>query len=295
MSDLRPPTLSSAPAAGSASLGQFEILAAVARREAGLMIPRQKAPMVFSRLTKRLRALGLGDFSAYCRLIESDDGAAERRQLVSTLTTNVTAFFREAHHFETLARDVMPELVARAKSGRPVRLWSAGCSSGPEPYSIAMVILEHLPDAGSHDLRILATDINSGVLRTAQAGIFDERQMEPISPERRRSFFEPAAAGPAAAPQYRLRDRVRALVAFRELNLIGPWPMRGQFDAIFCRNVVIYFDKQTQATLWPRFHDACRTGGYLFLGHSERLDDTHCGEFRPCGTTTYRRLPASRK
>lgn len=280
--------LPSVQAVDRQSLEEFDILARVAKQDAGLVIPREKAPMVFARLTRRLRALGMSDRSEYCRLIESKEGQAERRELISALTTNVTGFFRENHHFETLANEVMPPLVERARSGGRVRIWSAGCSSGPEPYSAAMIVLEQLPEAPRLDVKILATDIDPAVLRVARAGCFSSTLLEPVSLERRNRFFGRSNNGSSSA-EYQVNEDVRSLVSFRELNLLGQWPMKGTFDAIFCRNVVIYFDKKTQSMLWPRFGDACAPGGFFFLGHSERLDETNATDFRSCGTTTYRR------
>ncbi len=276
------------------SMREFEVLATIAKKEAGLVIPREKAPMVFARITKRLRALGISDRGTYCKLVSAPEGAEERRNLVSTLTTNVTSFFREQHHFDTLARDIIPTLRKRLKSGKPVRLWSAGCSSGQEPYSIAMVILEHFENASSQDIRILATDIDPNVLQVAKSGTYDEKQISSISPERRARFFRPSRHENTSNESFRACDAVKELVSFRELNLLGKWPFKGQFDVIFCRNVVIYFDREAQNSLWRRFQMHTRDGGYLFLGHSERMDESCLDEFSPCGTTTYRRTATER-
>lgn len=277
------------PELDAGSLKEFEILARIARQEAGLVIPPEKAPMVFARVSKRLRALGLKDRGDYCRMVEDQNEVVERRLLVSALTTNVTSFFREAHHFETLAERILPELVRQARSGQRVRIWSAGCSTGPEPYSIAMVVLEKCPEAASLDIKILATDIDPVALSAARSGCFAENQVSSISRARQKSFFKARSLRSSSDENTKIADKVASLISFRELNLVAPWPMKFQFDVIFCRNVVIYFDRETQISLWPRFAQVCKPGGYLFLGHSERLDDSNLCHFRSIGTTTYQR------
>lgn len=263
----------------------FDTIARIAREDAGLSIPPEKAPMVFARLTKRLRALGISDRSEYCRLVQTPDGAEERRKLICTLTTNVTGFFREAHHFEMIATEILPQLAVRARQGDRVRFWSAGCSSGQEPYTLAMVVLDAIPEARDLDVRILATDIDTDILAMAKRAEYDEMALAPLSPVMRKKFVhETSERGKLG-----LAQDVRQLVSFRELNLLGKWPMRGPFDLILCRNVVIYFDQVTQNALWPRFESVCAPGGHLFLGHSERIDQDNAGRFQPVATTTYRR------
>ncbi|RYH09739.1 protein-glutamate O-methyltransferase CheR [Tropicimonas sp. IMCC6043] len=271
------------------ALRDFETLARIAREEAGLVIPPEKAAMVFSRVSKRLRALGISDRSVYCKMLESRDETAERRQLVSALTTNVTSFFREPHHFDTLKEAILPELTGRARAGERVRIWSAGCSTGPEPYSIAMAVFEKCPEALDLDIKILATDIDPAALATARSGSYSSSQVSAISEDRRRLFFRKPDASTHGSECAQVSDRLTGLISFRELNLLASWPMKFKFDVIFCRNVVIYFDRETQNALWPRFAQACRPGGYLFVGHSERLDDDSLPHFRSVGTTTYQR------
>jgi chemotaxis protein methyltransferase CheR len=278
-----------ARAVSARDLAQFDRIAAFAREEAGLVLPRDKAPMVLARVGKRLRALGLTSLAEYCAHLDRDDADGERRELLYTLTTNVTSFLREEHHFEALSTRLLPELVARARSGGRVRIWSAGCSSGQEPYGLAMLVLDHMSDAAEHDLRILATDVDRNILRLARAGVYDAHQVEPLPKAWRDRFLAPAPAE-AGRPGFRVADAVRRLVTFRELNLLHNWPMKGLFDIVFCRNVVIYFDRHTQAALWPRFAAALQPGGTLFLGHSERIDTGQCPEFRVVGTTMYQRV-----
>ncbi|MEL6517322.1 MAG: protein-glutamate O-methyltransferase [Pseudomonadota bacterium] len=284
------PAPSPAPSAASARLNPsgFARVAALAKREAGLTIPETKQAMVQSRLSRRLRATGLNDFDSYLKLVESTHGVDERDHMISALTTNVSHFFREDHHFDTLRSTVLPPLIDRLHSGGRVRIWSAGCSSGQEPYSIAITLLEALPDAKRYDIRILATDIDRAILTKARAGRYDARQISGLNAERQRKFF---TQGPDK-DTWQVTPALQDLISFRRLNLIEPWPMRGQFDVIFCRNVVIYFNPQTQSTLWPRFAAALHPDAWFFLGHSERIQDGDAHLFRPEGVTSYR-LPTS--
>ncbi|MBM7067817.1 protein-glutamate O-methyltransferase CheR [Actibacterium sp. 188UL27-1] len=263
----------------------FTLVAKIAHEHAGLLIPREKASMVFSRMGKRLKALSISDYRSYCDLLESEEGHWERRQLISILTTNVTGFLREAHHFVKLENDILPDLIQRAKKGQRVRIWSAGCSSGEEPYSAAMAILSAFPNASSHDIRILATDIDLPILETARSGLYPESSLKPLPTTWQRDFF---CAIPEQA-HFQISDMVKQMVAFRELNLMDAWPFSGQFDVIFCRNVVIYFSQATQYQLWPRFEAACRPGGTIFVGHSERIEHHNAPSFNMVGQTTYKR------
>ncbi len=266
---------------------QFEKISQIAHQEAGLVFPESKSSLVSSRLVKRLRALQLQDFNQYCDLVNSPDGAEEKRNMISALTTNISSFFRENHHFKTLAEDALPPLVARAKQGGRVRLWSAGSSVGMEAYSIAMTLLKQLPDAPKLDVKILASDIDTKVLGVGRQGRYDADQIEGVPPADRSSFFtEETHQGET---MYQANDAMRSLVAFRELNLLKPWPVNGTFDIVFCRNTVIYFDDDTQRALWPRFQNAMAPDGWLFVGHSERVPEDSGTDFRTCGMTVYRR------
>jgi chemotaxis protein methyltransferase CheR len=264
----------------------FACIAEIAHREAGLFLPAGKQAMVRTRLARRLRALGLTSYEAYCEVVRAPVNATERGMMISALTTNVSSFFREAHHFDILRDKVLPPLVAGLARGRRVRIWSAGCSNGQEPYSIAIT----LRDAGlppGADLRILATDIDPVVVAHARAGEYADHMMGGIDDGRRRRYFEPVPGRDEVT--WRAADTLRDLVVFRELNLLGDWPMRGRFDAIFCRNVVIYFDQDTQNLLWQRFAGALAPGGWLFLGHSERVSERNLHLLANRGVTTYQR------
>jgi chemotaxis protein methyltransferase CheR len=263
----------------------FRRIAALMHGEAGIHLPDGKAALVYSRLARRLRALGLQSFKHYCGLIESDEGADERQRLLAALTTNVTRFLREPHHFEHLRTKLAPALIERARQGGRVRLWSAGCSSGEEPYSIGLALLETAPDVHRFDIKILATDINVDVLATGRAGLYSQSIVEPIPKDVLRRWFEPARTD--EGPGWRVSGALSALVSFRELNLVGPWPMSGRFDVIFCRNTVIYFDEPVQTAFWRRLPDVMTPGAHVFIGHSERLHDPD-KRFVSAGMTTYR-------
>lgn len=260
----------------------FRAIAAMAQADAGIHLPSSKASLVYSRLAKRLRALHLSSFRDYCALVGSHEGAAERVEMLCALTTNVTRFFRERHHFEHLERDVLPALVERARAGGKARLWSAACSTGQEAYSIALSILAVEPQAARLDIKVLATDIDPHVIAEARAGVYRESALVDVPADMRARRFPPRG------DDFEADADLRALVAFRVLNLNGPWPMRGQFDAIFCRNVAIYFDEPTQHALWARFATRMARGGWLYIGHSERVAGPAAAELAPGGVTAYR-------
>jgi chemotaxis protein methyltransferase CheR len=264
----------------------FQQIAAIAHNDAGIDLSEAKASLVYSRLAKRLRTLNLPTFRSYCDVLAKDQGGEERQQMVAALTTNVTRFFREPHHFQHLKEQVLPALVSRARSGAAVRIWSAACSSGEEPYSIALTILKVLPDAASLNVRILATDIDPTVLRKGEAGVYSEAALEAVPKEMRQRWFVPH--GDRGDKAWRAGDELRKLVAFRKLNLIGEWPMRGPFHAIMCRNALIYFKEETQVEIWRRFAPLLVPGGWLYVGHSERLFGDAAPYFSNEAITTYR-------
>ena len=263
----------------------FRRVSAMLHADSGIHLPDSKATLVYSRLAKRLRGLGLRSFRDYCELIAGAEGASERQAMLAALTTNVTRFFREPHHFDHLHDNLLPELIAEAKAGGRVRLWSAGCSTGQEPYSIALTVLAAFPDAGSYDFRILATDIDPVVLETAKAAVYGADAIAAIPPPMRKRWLE-QVGGARGEPSWRMGEEVRDLVAFRELNLNGAWPIKGRFQAIFCRNVAIYFEEPTQARIWARFGDLMTERARLYIGHSERVNDDD--RFQSDGLTVYR-------
>ena len=246
----------------------FEFLREYIREHSGIALSDAKRQLVYTRLVRRLRSLKLTGFDEYCDLIHRRDHE-ELVELVNAITTNLTGFFREPHHFDYLACPVLPDLMGRNPQGRRLRLWSAGCSTGEEPYSMAMVARECVPRAAGWDLKILATDIDSNVLAKAQAGTYPEERTDGISAERLRRWFRRGARSNAGL--VKVDAEAASLVTFKKLNLLDTWPMAGPFDVIFCRNVVIYFDKPTQKALFDRMADILVDRGYLFIGHSESL------------------------
>lgn len=259
----------------------FKTIAQIVHAHAGIYLPEGKAALVYSRLAKRLRSLGLRNFREYCKLVQTAEGVDERQAMAAALTTNVTRFMREPHHFEHLEQEVMPHLTRRARAGGRVRLWSAACSNGQEPYSIAITVLSAMPEACDLDVKILATDIDPNMIAEGKAGIYNDDALSALPLHHRRRWFEKTAEGWSVAAE------LRQLVAFRELNLVGPWPMKGRFDVIFCRNVVIYFDDETQERIWERFVPALNPGGVLYIGHSERVTGPAVAQLETCGLTAY--------
>jgi chemotaxis protein methyltransferase CheR len=264
----------------------FQQIAAMLHADAGIHLPESKATLVYSRLAKRLRSLGLKNFRDYCAIVAENGGAEERQQMLAALTTNVTRFFREPHHFEHLRKEVLPPLIEVAKRGGRVRLWSAACSNGAEPYSIALTVLSVLPNALSFDFKILATDIDPNMIAEGSAGIYNDTALHPVPADLRQRYFIPTRG--QSGKTWEAGEALRSLITFRELNLIGSWPMRGKFDAIFCRNVVIYFEDDTQAKLWSRFVPHLAPHARLYIGHSERLSGPAAALFESEAITTYR-------
>ena len=265
------------------SWSDFRQIAQLVHAGAGITLPENKVNLVYSRLAKRLRAIGVKTFRDYCALVTSSRGLDERQAMIAALTTNVTRFFREMHHFDHL-RQLLPQLLERAKKGERIRFWSAGCSSGEEPYSLALTILDMIPDAAALDMLVLATDIDPNVLAHAERGVYRASQLEDIPLALRRNRLQTLRA--ESDMSFRVGEEVRSLVRFRELNLLGAWPMTRKFDVIFCRNVMIYFDEKTQHDLCARYAAALNPGGVLYVGHSERVDSNL--PFELVGQTAYR-------
>jgi chemotaxis protein methyltransferase CheR len=248
------------------SAAQFRRICRILYQQCGISLREGKEALVRSRLSRRLRRLGLQNFDQYIEMVESDGSGSELQTLVDSLTTNKTSFFREPQHFAFLQAQLLPQL---CRERRPVRFWSAGCSTGEEPYSLAILLLEKIPSIEKADWRILATDISDRVLSEARMGEYAPERLEDVPPAYLRSYFRSAA--PAESSRFAVTDSVRALIRFARLNLMKDWPMQGPFDAIFCRNVMIYFDLSTRKELVGRFVRKLRPGGYLFVGHSESL------------------------
>jgi chemotaxis protein methyltransferase CheR len=265
----------------------FARLAKLAESEIGIHFAPSKQALLYSRLAKRLRLLQLQSFQQYVELVFSEEGKAERRQMLDLLTTNVTRFFREPHHFEHLKTKILPGAIDRLKRKGKLRIWSAGCSSGQEPYSIALTILSLLPDARSYDVRILATDISNPILQKAKEGRYSREEVQDIPRDMQTKWLD------AADDNFEMGEAARSLIAFRPLNLLGAWPMKGQFDIIFCRNVMIYFKEDIQSSIWRKFLPLLSEGSVAYIGHSERVPSTVAHHFSIDGVTTFRRVKGS--
>lgn len=234
----------------------------------GVHLADSKKELVRARIGKRLRALGCTGFRQYLEIVSSPGGRRELAYMVDLLTTNQTFFFREPAHFQFLKKEVFPHLRALP---RPFRIWSAGCASGEEPYSIAILLLEEIPGVIRRDVKILATDLSRRALAKAGEGVYDEGQLRCVPLPLRSRYFTLLPSGAERRSRYRVTAEVRALVRIAWMNLMDPWPMRGPFDVIFCRNVMIYFDRATRERLVQRFSAHLSPGGYLMVGHSESL------------------------
>ena len=266
----------------------FDFLRSLAQQHAGIVLADHKRRMVHRRVSKRLAALGVDSFSSYSALLQSPAGTEELEHFINALTTNKTEFFRERHHFDHLVASAVPNLLKnrnRDANGR-FRVWSAGCSFGPEPYSIAMSLRDGVPEIANWNTKILATDIDTDVLERARKGCYREDDIDAVPPHLRSVYFSKLREDGGI---YRIAPIISTMISFNPLNLHGHWPMKGQFDIIFCRNVIIYFDKPTQARLIDRFADIMREDGYLYLGHSESLYRVS-DRFRPVGQSIYQKI-----
>ena len=245
---------------------------------AGISLSATKEDMVYSRLARRLRVTGLASFNEYLALLD-DENDAEWEAFVNALTTNLTSFFREAHHFPVLA-----EHVKKQREKHAVTLWCSASSTGEEPYSMAMTMVD-LYQSYTPPVKILATDLDTSVLEKAAAGIYPLERLEKLPQDTLKRFFLKGTGSNAG--QAIVRPELRNMITFRQLNLLdAPWPMRGPFDAIFCRNVMIYFDKQTQHRILQKFTPMLQPDGLLFAGHSESFH--HAADlFKLRGKTVY--------
>lgn len=264
----------------------FALVRRLLADHAGIALAEAKRDMVYSRLVRRLRALKLTRFRDYLDLLNGGD-APEFVNFVNALTTNLTSFFREPHHFDFLKKRVIANLCQARAESRRLRIWSAGCSTGEEPYSLAMTLLENMPNLSGWDVRILATDLDSNVLAAASAGVYGEDRVKNIPSEYLQRYFLRGRG--ANAGHVKASEELKSLITFKQLNLMEAWPMRGMFDVIFCRNVVIYFDKPTQTKLFARYADTLADDGYLFIGHSETLYKI-TDRFKLIGTTIYEKV-----
>ncbi len=262
----------------------FQRVKKIVHEFAGIDLNDSKMDLVYNRLAKRIRFLTLSNFSEYLDYVETQ-GESEFIHLINSITTNLTFFFRENHHFEYLAQQVIPTLLATNAASRKIRIWSAGCSTGEEPYSIAMVLKETVPK--EWDVQVIATDLDSNVVQTGRNGIYKIDRLKGVSEARKKRWF---LKGSGAKEGYaKVKPEVQELIQFSQLNLMSEWPIKDALDVIFCRNVVIYFDKPTQSKLFDRYAERLPIGGHLFVGHSESLYKI-CDRFELLGQTIYKKI-----
>jgi len=254
----------------------------------GIVLNDSKREMVYRRLTRIIRDRKLSSFTAYCDLLKSQP-KEEMDYFVNAITTNLTSFFREQHHFDYMTQHELPRLVNNAvKGNKRLRIWSSASSTGEEPYSIAMTLLEYFTPAelSQWDAKILATDIDSNVLQKGKFGVYDERTIDEVKSRFKAKYFHRGVG--QNANKVKIDKNLQSIITFKQLNLLHEWPMTGPFDIIFCRNVIIYFDKSTQLDLFERYHRLLTPGGLLILGHSENLG-TYQQYFDNVGRTIFRK------
>ncbi len=258
--------------------------------ESGINLTPAKRELVKSRLMKRLREMSLPSFHEYYRYVTEEDNTGEEMvMMLDCISTNLTEFFRESAHFEFLQKKVLPALLENKKKKRDkkIRIWSAGCSTGEEPYTLSMVLSEHIRTPEDMDIKILATDLSTRVLKKARQGLYLKDRIKGISPQMLSTYFKKGEGG--LKDYYQVQAHLREMIVFRRLNLTDEiFPFKGQFDFIFCRNVMIYFDKQTQSKLVSKFHKHLSPDGHLFIGHSESLTGTN-NKFRYVQPTVYQK------
>ncbi|MEN9933280.1 MAG: hypothetical protein RIS17_1853 [Pseudomonadota bacterium] len=267
------------------SPADFTAIAAIMMKEARIHLPANKQTLVQSRLTKRLRHHGIASFADY--IIHVRQHPEERHVMVEALTTNHTHFFRENHHYQHFASDVLPGLKAKAAAGRPVRIWSAGSSSGEEIYALAMLMAGNNRQKATWlfggEVRLLATDIAPAMIDLVRRAEYPASAVEPVPVALRQLWLE------RSGDHYRIAEPLRRLVQANVLNLFAPWPMQHQYDVIFCRNVMIYFDDAAKEDLELRFIDLLWPGGHLYIGHSERLIGKAVTGLKRVGQTVFRK------
>jgi chemotaxis protein methyltransferase CheR len=270
------------------SRDDMALVAKLVYEHAGIVIREHKEAMARGRLARRVKVLGLGSIAEYCAYLRTSAAADEIPELINAVTTNHTAFFRERHHFDHLRKDVLPRLI-QERAGRRgrIRIWSAACSSGEEPYSIAATSRDVIGHRSDLDFKILATDIDTDILDRAAAGQYPAEQFDRLPADLRPLL---RLEGQGARGEARIAEDLKRLIAFKRLNLIERWPMKGPFDVIFCRNVFIYFDTPTKAAILDRYVALLQPGGFLYLGHSESLPQPH-PQLRLIGRTIYERTP----
>lgn len=265
---------------------EFKFISDLVGERTGIVLSPAKRQMVYGRLSRRLRQLKMTKFSDYCDMLTSGH-EEELIEFTNAITTNLTAFFRENHHFDYLKNTVLPEVIKNNSHTKRLRIWSAGCSSGEEPYSIAMCVREALPKSSGWDVKILATDLDSNMVQRGKSGVYTAERVEGLTSARMKKWVKKGSG--ENADKVRMSDELRDLITFKELNLMEGWPIKGPFDFMFCRNVVIYFNKETQRVLFDRYADLLAPKAHLFIGHSESLNKV-TDRFDLLGKTIYQKV-----
>lgn len=250
----------------------FEQYSRLVYEQCGINLHEGKKALLQARLNKRLRMTGIDSYKEYFSYITCGANPGEFVNFLDSISTNLTYFFRETQHFDFMNRVGLPELIEQKRKEKDtrIRIWSAGCSTGEEPYSLAMCVLDHLRDITRWDFKILATDISTRVLQTAGRGVYSEEKVKKVPPALRQAHFQKVRAQ-EGSPDFQIAPHVKRLITFHRLNLKDPYPFKGPFDFIFCRNVMIYFDKKTQEELVNKMAGFLSAGGYFCVGHSESL------------------------
>ena len=252
---------------------------------AGIDLNESKRNLVYNRLAKRIRFLQHASFKQYLDYVEAQGRSGEFVHLINAITTNMTFFFRENHHFEYLTNTVIPGLLESNQASKKIRIWSAGCSTGEEPYSIAIILKEAVP--AGWDAKVIATDLDTNVVNTGIKGVYKDDRLKGVTEERKKRWFLKGTGSNSGF--IRVKPELQEIIKFGQINLMNDWPLEDPIDVIFCRNVVIYFDKQTQAKLFNRYADLLPDNGHLFIGHSESLYKV-CDRFELLGQTIYKKL-----
>lgn len=265
------------------SVADFAKIAKIVQDLSGIQLSERKLGLVKSRLQKRLRLKKLADFGAYINLVQSPEGQEELEELICAISTNVTGFNREPHHFVHFREHLVEKLIKKLTNGESVRIWSAGCSNGSEAHTIACCMLDAFPKAANYDFRILATDIDKYSLDVGRGGLYGADMVSKMPSDMLSKWFTPVNGS------YQLAQAPRDLVSFKYLNLMNTWPLKRKYDAIFCRNVLIYFSHEDQEKLFNKFADHLIPEGQFFIGHSERVIGTATDKFKSIGSTTYER------
>lgn len=268
----------------------FKFICEFVYQSTGIVLNDNKREMVYRRLTRIIRERKLDSFGDYCQLLRQQ-GEQEKDYFINAITTNLTSFFREPHHFDYMTNEELPKLMAskvkQSNGKKRLRIWSSASSTGEEPYSIAITLLDKMhKEMSGWDVKILATDIDSNVLAVGKSGIYEYRRIESLSDKCKKDYFHRGCG--KSENSVRVDKKLNDLITFKQLNLLHEWPIKGPFDIIFCRNVIIYFDKPTQQELFARYYELLAPGGLLMLGHSENLGG-FAKHFDNVGRTIFRK------